>query len=352
MLIESQVGQGRFQTAALIELREPLPTSEEGVKALKEGIWTSMNAANVEAPAHGQLHKEYVIFATEDKPFILAGKGTVLRAMTVQLYENEIKECYESQELQQSSEEAYIDVTDRQSIQEGIQILLRQVLHDEPLSTNDDFFMAGLDSLSVFKVLAGLRAALRSTQVDSRALKISVIYSNPTIEKLSRAIDLLLRPAPATHESVTTVQLMSELLEKYTLDLPTRPANGVITESGPFVILTGSTGSLGSYLLESLLANDEIQQVVCLNRTADAQERQVRSNNTRGLKEDLSSDRVKFLHADLSKVSFGLSDEDYNELLRKTTHIIRKSVASFRNLKLIVSRQSMAGRFQSESYLF
>jgi hypothetical protein len=325
------VGQGRFQTTALIELRDPLPITEQGVQALKQSLWKNMEIANIESPAHGQLHKDYMFFATKAKPFILAGKGTVLRAMTSQIYAEEIDEFYKGQESKQSSEITLIDVSSLGHIKEGISRLLRRILHNAQFGVSDDYFNIGLDSLSVFRVLTSIRASLLSAGLDDAVLKAGLIYSNPTIQKLSEAVDSLIRPALKTNGVISSVELMGTLLDKYTAKLPTRPPpSEKSSRSGSSVILTGSTGSLGSYILEDLLSKSNINRVFCLNRTDDAKERQIRANKTRGLKGDLSSARVKFLHADLSKSNFGLSSDDYDELLQETTHIIRKFTRVFK----------------------
>jgi hypothetical protein len=330
----------------LIQLREALPHTQQGIHALKESLWTNMAAANLNAPAHAQVHKDYIIFATEAKPFILAGKETVLRAMTVKLYENEINEFYASQELRNSHDAPCIDVTSSESIQEGIHALLCQILGVVALATTDDIFVAGLDSLSVFKVLASLRATLQSAgQMEDGTVTAGLIYANPSVEKLSGALSRLVQPDTGAYETTTTVQLMGELLEKYTSGLPNRPSSTTIGAARcTSVILTGSTGSLGSYLLDALLSMDNISRVFCLNRSADAQERQSRANSARGLKSDLSSTRVKFIKADLSKPRFGLDSDSYSELLHETTHIIRESITAVpKSQPLTKIRQSVAG---------
>ncbi|KAH8881459.1 acetyl-CoA synthetase-like protein [Thozetella sp. PMI_491] len=324
------VGQGKFQTAALVQLNEPLPTTEEDLQTLKDSLWSSMETANLEAPAHGQLHEGYIIFATEDKPFLLAGKETILRAMTVKLYEKEIDEFYASRELQQASEVVPIDIANLESIREGVEQLVSTTLSGTKLAPNDDFFAGGLDSLSVFKVLASLRAALQPVaQVVEGSITASLVYSNPTIERLSKSLDRLVRSGSGTQEIDTTPELMGSLLDKYTSDLPDKPSN-----TGSTVILTGSTGSLGSYLLDALLEIRSIRRIFCLNRTADAHERQIRANITRGLKIDLPSDRVIFLHTDLSKPNLGLDSQSYEELLHETTHIIHNQWQVDFNLNL------------------
>ncbi|KAH7140152.1 male sterility protein-domain-containing protein [Dactylonectria estremocensis] len=88
------------------------------------------------------------------------------------------------------------------------------------------------------------------------------------------------------------------------------------------VILTGSTGSLGSYLLDSLTNLSHVKRVYCLNRAEDGQARQKDVNGTRGLATHWDNSRVEFLHVDLSQPGFGLSREKYLQLLREATHII------------------------------
>ncbi|KAM7185986.1 non-canonical non-ribosomal peptide synthetase FUB8 [Naviculisporaceae sp. PSN 640] len=91
------------------------------------------------------------------------------------------------------------------------------------------------------------------------------------------------------------------------------------------VILTGSTGSLGSYLLDSLARQDHVRKIYCLNRAEDGGlAKQKVSSLDRGL--DIAAwgedNRVEFLHCDLSQPAFGLSPAKYRELLRETTHVI------------------------------
>ena len=111
------------------------------------------------------------------------------------------------------------------------------------------------------------------------------------------------------------------------------------------VVLTGSTGSMGSYLLDCLLATWNIDKIYCLNRSSDARDKQLQSHRTRGLTTDFastksarssnvsgshvstdpSSDRVEFLTYDLTLPHLGL-DSDVHALLQNTvTHILHNA---------------------------
>lgn len=75
------------------------------------------------------------------------------------------------------------------------------------------------------------------------------------------------------------------------------------------IFLTGSTGSLGSYALDCLLANKQVTKVICLNRGTDSEIKQKKGNKTRGLIAE-RGERVQFLTTDLSKASLGLGVDD------------------------------------------
>ena len=113
------------------------------------------------------------------------------------------------------------------------------------------------------------------------------------------------------------------------------------------VVLTGSTGSLGSYLLNNLISSPKVSKVYCLNRRPNAGEYQAEINASRGL---ISKwDRVEFLHVDLSKPSLGLEESVYERLRNETSAIIREfdSKPGRKNILLILPpRQPVASQFQ------
>lgn len=90
-------------------------------------------------------------------------------------------------------------------------------------------------------------------------------------------------------------------------------------------MLTGSTGSLGSYILGDLLENPRVAHIHCLNRSADSEDRQRKYNLGRGISTDWSTHRVTFLQSDLSQKYLGLGTEGYTTLLYNVTHIIHNA---------------------------
>lgn len=90
------------------------------------------------------------------------------------------------------------------------------------------------------------------------------------------------------------------------------------------VVLTGSTGSIGSYLLDALLDQWHVRKIYCLNRAQDGEAAQTKASGSRGLDTDWIEPRVEFLRADLAQPDLGLNPLKYDEMLERATHIIRE----------------------------
>lgn len=91
------------------------------------------------------------------------------------------------------------------------------------------------------------------------------------------------------------------------------------------IVLTGSTGSLGNYLLDALIRDPKVERVICLNRSSDAEQRQWKSHRIRGLSTELGPPKVEFLQCDVAKDFLGLSEAIYRYLSMEVTHIIHNA---------------------------
>lgn len=109
------------------------------------------------------------------------------------------------------------------------------------------------------------------------------------------------------------------------------------------MILTGSTGSLGSYLLFALLNDSSVSHVHCLNRSIESQQVQVRQNASRGLPIKFPADRVTFYTIDPDKENLGLEPSTYSSLLRTTTNIFLNGWSVNFNIPLSSFEQQIDG---------
>jgi aryl carrier-like protein len=321
------VGQGKFAAAAVIELNDhiaqTLITREDRWRVIDD-IWSKVEEANGAAPGHGRLGRDKIILAKSEKPFPRAGKGTVQRKAAIMLYQDEIEDIYNKSGEDDLDELPAIDLSDFENLEKSVENLVHRVIHVETLPRNQDFFTAGMDSLHVMTIAKKLRAAVIGIPKDTISPRL--VYSNPTVSALATALKNNLdgRSSGSLTRDVTVMQL----LERYLNRLPVAPsAIKRNPRDGLTVILTGSTGSLGSYLLDSLFSNRNITKIYCINRRADAAEYQSRINAARGLISEWA-DRAVFLHADLSKTNFGLPIRIFESLRNETSVIIRESTYS------------------------
>lgn len=325
------VGQERFQPAMILEPKHPLKDEAEA-EALIDGVWPLIEQANKQTVAHGRIARELVTISDPEMPFFIAGKGTVQRAQTVHLYKDYIDSIYERAETALSN--VTLDITSQEGLASSIQELLRDNLEIEQLELNADFFATGIDSLQVMTMSKLLQAGFKRAgiQFDQSLIATRVIYSNPSVERLAEFLFRSVSQSQEQNVSSTAgdyhaqqIKEMQDMVSKYTHKLPERSASQTNpNDSDQTIILTGSTGSLGSYILDQLISSPRVSKVYVLNRGNDGGlSRQTNASASRSLSIDFS--KVEFIGVDLSKPNFGLEAAKYTELLSSTDRIVHNA---------------------------
>lgn len=348
------VGTSRFQAALLIEL-----AASEGNKSLNtaqqaeliERIWPSIEDANRAALAHARVEKALILILPADRPLIRAGKGTIQRAASIAQYAAEIDALYDNADAVDGDRSnsvggvgPFVDLSDPQSVSRFIRDSVGEIRGlVDPDTESTTFFERGLDSLMALQLLRTLRRGLRRPD-----LALSTIYANPTIPQLQEII-------LSGHEvdpSVQDASLMAPLLKTYSdlirqIPKPANPVFQVVHQSEnerATVVLTGSTGTVGTFLLRSLLDSPNIEHVVCLNRSPDGgravQEQRFAAAEleTRDLYQ-----RATFLQADLSRPLLGLGKKTYEDLSSRAGLIIHNAWSVNFNLGLAAFQSHLAG---------
>lgn len=316
------VGTARIQACLVVERAEGVSMSDE---EFIDEIWPTVLEANTVGPAHGRIFRHKVTVAKPDKPFARAGKGTIIRSTTARLYADEIDALYaegadnDSRAPKLSSAEKLEDITS------FVKACTKFLLPQTEVSDSDDLFVLGMDSLQTLEFSKLLRSALAPhlKAKDGQApfvIQIPHIYDNPTVEKLAKFLfDVIHQKVEteATDDKKRTGD-MAQLLDKYTLTLPQKPKRNLC------VAITGTTGSLGSYLLERFLKDDHVHKIYCLNRSDDASTRQEQSFTARGKTYDLSA-KTNFLTVKFGEPRFGLSEADYEQLSNDVDAVVHNA---------------------------
>jgi thioester reductase-like protein len=328
------VGAGQFHAALIIEPAQH-PANEQEKQKFLDDVWPVIEKVNEQTVAHGRILRDYVFLSDPERPFPRAGKGTVQRAVATKLYADDIRRIFESSSDTNGSAAAVeLDFSSETALADGIRDLVRQTMKLPALGVDDDFFTVGVDSLQVLQLARVLSASVKQT-IEGRS-----IYSHPSIAKLSSFINSLAGfSSNGTATEADTLALCSALVEKYTQNLPSPTSDKPLpAATNQTIIITGTTGALGCYLLDLALANQDISKIICFNRTSDARECQIAASSSRGLSTDFSPSRVEFLTVDLStSATFNLPEETATRLAGTVDRIIHnawpvdfnQSIASF-----------------------
>jgi hypothetical protein len=340
------VGRGKFQPAALLDLGDSRPDTASGRFDIVRELLPAINEANKHAPAHGKLDQNHILLVDPSRPIYYLGQGKIQRHQTYKAYETDIENLYlaadnldDQMDLDQSlsGDLSKVDFGDLDSIKQWLKELILLVTEIEDLQPDDSFFQFGVDSLHVLRIIREIKLQVKiyGGRLLPQMLTSGVVYSNPSLDELSEFLfkkaNLSLRGLDSGYQSADSddedsrpkAEDMESHLHDYIQDLPRieNRAPSLSVSQGMTVLLTGSTGSLGSYLLNSLNNDPNVNHIICLDRTSAA-EKHKEFGPKRGLA-PLGSDRVEFIKADLAHHHLGVGEELYERLAETVTHIIR-----------------------------
>ncbi|KAI1396390.1 hypothetical protein F4819DRAFT_475493 [Hypoxylon fuscum] len=316
-------GLGHFQSSLLVEAVKP-PTNEEEKGELLESIWPSVQAANKESPSHGRIHRNMIAFTSPNKPMLRAGKGTVQRKMTLDLYTSELDALYQDSETPVDGVLPNTPAA-QDSVQDAVKNILVTSTDIDVSTISDDvnLFEMGLDSLQVTVITREFNRLL-SVHGRPQSLETRIVYSNPNIAALTSVVSALVEGKAPSQSTESDEQKTRKLYELHAANMPISGRQPQpMPVDGSIFLLTGSTGSLGSYILNCLHGDPRVRRVYCLNRGPESLGRQEKSQTAKGLQP--LPDNVQCLDANLSKPYFGLSVQKYKELLDQVTHVIHNA---------------------------
>ncbi|KAL7278804.1 hypothetical protein ACG7TL_007815 [Trametes sanguinea] len=341
-------GQGRIQNGVIIQPKEPFdPSDDAKLEEFRNKIWPTIERVNKFAPSHSRIFKEpnisqMITVTNPEKPFQYTAKGTPRRHVSLADYAQEIDELYRRVE-----ESSQVDIPppsawEGEALLQFVREVVKRVLKAPQIGDNDDLFQQGCDSLQATWIRNTILNAVRkTTMVSTHDVPLNFVYANPTIVALSAYLSGIVSGKGIDQRAQYAKRLeeMKELVAKYTKDwsAPQWKANSdghanlKPTPSGETIVLTGSTGRVGSHILSQLLQKPEVVRVHALNReptgeAANLTERQRKAFQTWGLDSDLlSSEKLSFHPTDLDKPKFGLSEETYAEIQRTVTAILHNA---------------------------
>ncbi|KAI0794928.1 acetyl-CoA synthetase-like protein [Abortiporus biennis] len=376
-------GRGKFYNGVLIDPAPEFafnPNGEDGevlLERFRKMIRPTVERMNEYAPQHSRIFKEMIIVSSPDKPFTHTAKHTVRRPAVIREYEPEIEALYQkvesinnvSGETQKGSDsEATIQDWSFNETLEFVRNVVVNVL-ERSVKDEDDIFQHGCDSLQATWIRMQISGMLKRTKPDvASQLPAQLVFQAPSVLSLTHLILKCINSveSPESYQGESDLEKrvkdLVSTVEKFTADIPSRPAPGILQvrrkDEGDIVLLTGSTGGLGSNTLAHLSSDPTVARIYAFNRAAKGsdpkshsrarlEERQMKVISNRGLVDEYMSSKVVMVEGDLIKPQFGLNEELYNELRNSVTHIIHLAWPVDFNLNL----SSLEGAVQGVRHL-
>ncbi|KAJ5153496.1 uncharacterized protein N7482_009974 [Penicillium canariense] len=344
------IGQGRFQASLFVEPKWD-QMGETSENSFLDQIWPVVQEANRLAPGHGKLFRSKLGMASKAKPFKTSPKGSISRRQVAFDYAQEIEEIYARPDMEfvgtLPSDATTLDFS------KYVRQAVSSILHTEDISETVDLSLQGLDSLQSLRLVKILQGALHSYYPSSHveAITSQRLYFCANIAKIAEFMHSVATGGTGGIESGPVLdQSRSKIFEssvkRFTSRFPTNPIR--ITKkrdgTGQTVLLTGSTGTLGTYLLSKLISDPKVRRIFCLNRSEDVLSRQCRSFEEKGISITPSAlSKVEFVQFKLGPELLGLDPPKYNELKRSVDTIFHcawnvnfnKSLADFEGIEIM-----------------
>ena len=342
------IGAQRFQAALLIEpLLENKSMNTADRAVFLEAVWPTIEEANKEAPTHARVMKSHVMFTSPHKPMLRAGKGTVQRSGTLKSHAKEIDALYKDAETMSSypiclnlAPEA---ISNRDMLLQPVREAVLSTMEWSSLDDSRDFFERGMDSVHVLALVRRLRQTLTLP-----TLMPSTVYTSPSTLALTDAILRLadLDKTSKASEQEARVKERNALIAEYKKRVDERLSRGdrkLPKDGREVIVLTGSTGNLGSYLLNAMLDDPKIAHIYCLDHKPESLLTRRERNRRVGITSSPDGKRVSFMTVDLSKELFGLDKAEYEDLALRTTRVIHNAWTVNFNFPLHFFRAQLDG---------
>lgn len=166
-----------------------------------------------------------------------------------------------------------------------------------------------------------MRALSDSTELE-REVPPNLVYDHPSVSKLANFLFDFGLHTDSANESAPSEEskekYMQGLVNRFSCDFHTPPRE----LRGDVILLTGTTGALGSYTLACLASNSRVSRIYAVNRfrrwdQAPLLDTHISAFADRNIDSELvlGSGKIRFLEADLTVPGFELPSEAYKEVL-------------------------------------
>lgn len=283
-----------------------------------------VDKANQDAPAHSRIMHQMVYMLPFNEHLVTTDKGTVIRKRSLDKFQNVVdrlyKEFLEGPARPRQRRHSSVSTWSEADAQAYLADAISQVLDKD----RTIFTQAPQESLFEFGLNSLLAIQLRNIICEAFGnVPTNFIFEHPTLETMARA---LVKSNFKSDEEVQeehyqeTQNILQDYIERAHEDFPVAKP-GVKKHEQHVVLLTGATGSLGSFMLRDMLKSPRVKKVVCLVRGKPDQlfQRLQNSFKSRRLDVSLLDSKIEVLPMDLNAPDLGFDKATYDRLHNEVT---------------------------------
>ncbi|KIJ49844.1 hypothetical protein M422DRAFT_246210 [Sphaerobolus stellatus SS14] len=344
-------GRGKLSNGILVEPKSYDDIQRLDLEKFRNLIWPNIEKANEYAPAHSRIFKEMILVASPSKPFTYTAKNTARRGEIIMDYANEIEEIYKAVD---DSTQTSIPIPTSTTKNDGWSLedtraFVHNVVHEimkdvSAMRDTDDLFSFGCDSLQATYIRNTLLHGLRQVAPLSTVQKIpsNFVYQHPTVNDLAQLVANASQSKDKSRAqadpAAERLQHIQDIVRKYTQNWPVhKPAEPPVEPEGEVVLLTGSTGGLGSQILVQLVTLPSITRIYAFNRPSkkSSLERHIEAFTDRGNQLSLlESEKIVYVEGDTTVEGFAIDPELFKQIQSSLTTIIHNAWRVDFNLSL------------------
>lgn len=317
-------GDQQFELGVIVESVKVMDHDE--VESFKASIWPVIEESGRQMDAHARIMSPAAILIVHPGVLPRSDKGTILRNAVAKKFTEEIAGVYRN--LEASINTSPLDFCSPQS---SIRALVTEIANWQAPGNDwlddDDFFARGMDSLQATQLRRFLAASVRAAHTASGLeaehilpvdkITDDFVYLHPSVSML---VEALMPKHPAANGIIPESEIIEQLVEKYT-----GRGDDEQPQKKDVVVLTGATGSLGSFFLGQLLMNDFVGRIICLNRPGKENAIETQKHAMRLRDISVSDDmwaKVEIRQTSTAAPCLGLEEPEYERLATEVTHIV------------------------------
>jgi hypothetical protein len=187
-------------------------------------------------------------------------------------------------------------------------------------------FNLGIDSQLALAIRHDLSKRL------GKSITLSTIFENPSICQLAGVLEPTLVCSKSKNTPMTFDQIIKKMISKLEFEFQIwaprvfNSADPPISNETETVLLTGSTGSMGTALLEALSYSSRVTKIYALVRGPNHSNRLKQSLERRGIDPSiLDKGNIEVLNFNMQDPLLGLDTESYHKLAENVTMVVQNA---------------------------